>query len=360
MPTRIPGLESAQTLAQAIVNTIHEPLVVLNARFHVVAASRSFYDTFQVKPEETHGRLLYGLGDGQWNIPALRLLLETIIPERAAMDGFEVTHDFPALGRRTMLLNARKVLYETSPDIAILLAFTDVTERRAVELAKEELQTRTDDLLREKHVLLQEMEHRVANSLQIIASILMIKARLVTSEETRRHLRDAHQRVMSVATVQSHLHATDGIDQIEVSSYLTKLCESLGASMIDSDRPITLSVSAAEGRIGSARAVSMGLIVTELVINALKYAFPDDKAGSRVTVSYESHGDDWKLVVSDNGVGKADAGAGAGDSAGGLGTVIVQALVKQLDARLDITSTPQGVSVSVTRATFTSLLPQAA
>jgi two-component sensor histidine kinase len=360
MPTRIPGLESAQTLAQAIVNTIHEPLVVLNARFHVVAASRSFYETFQVVPEETRGRLLYGLGDGQWNIPALRLLLETIIPERAAMDGFEVTHDFPGLGRRTMLLNARKVLYETSPDIAILLAFTDVTERRAIELAKEELQTRTDELLREKHVLLQEMEHRVANSLQIIASILMIKARLVTSEETRRHLRDAHQRVMSVATVQSHLHATDGIDQIEVSSYLTKLCESLGASMIDGDRPITLSVSADEGRIGSARAVSMGLIVTELVINALKYAFPDDKAGSLVKVSYESHGDDWKLVVSDNGVGKADPGAVAGDSAGGLGTVIVQALVKQLDARLDVTSTPEGVSVSVTRATFTSLLPQAA
>jgi PAS domain-containing protein len=95
MPALTSGLDSAQTLAQAIVDTIHEPLLVLDAQFHVVAASRSFYETFQVDPAQTQGRLLYSLGDGQWNIPALRLLLETIIPERTAMDGFEVAHDFP-------------------------------------------------------------------------------------------------------------------------------------------------------------------------------------------------------------------------------------------------------------------------
>jgi two-component sensor histidine kinase len=202
------------------------------------------------------------------------------------------------------------------------------------------------------------MEHRVANSLQIIASILMLKARLVTSEETRQHLRDAYQRVMSVASVQSHLHATDGIDQIEVASYLTKLCDSLGASMIGERQPITLKVVAGEGTIGSAQAVSMGLIVTELVINALKYAFPRDKAGSVVMVTYESKGADWGLVVSDNGVGKQAKDAGG--TSGGLGTVIVQALVKQLDARIDISSTPTGVTVAITRASFTSHMPQAA
>jgi chemotaxis protein methyltransferase CheR len=343
----LPGLEGRQSLAQAIVNTIHEPLLVLDAGFHVVAASRAFYDTFRVDPDQTQGRLLYSLGDGQWNIPALRVLLETIIPERVAMDGFEVVHDFPGLGRRVMLLNARKVLYETSPDIAILLAFTDVTDRRAVEQAKDELHERTEDLLRQKHVLLQEMEHRVANSLQIIASILMLKARLVTSEETRAHLRDAHQRVMSVASVQSHLHATDGIDQIEVGSYLGKLCESLAASMIGGDQPIVLKVTADSGKISSAQAVSMGLIVTELVINALKYAFPVDKAGSLVTVTYVSRGEDWILTVSDNGVGKSAAKPSAGP--GGLGTVIVEALVKQLDATLEIASATSGLTAKVTR-----------
>lgn len=358
MPHTIPGLESAQTLAQAIVDTIHEPLVVLDAQFHVMTASRSFYSTFKVDPEHTQGRLLYGLGDGQWNIPALRLLLETIIPERTAMDDFEVTHDFPGLGRRTMMLNARKVLYETSADTAILLAFTDVTERRLVERVRDDVHEKTEDLLQENKVLLQEMEHRVANSLQIIASILMLKARLVTSEETREHLRDAHRRVMSVATVQSHLHATVGVEEVEVGPYLSQLCESLAASMIGENQPIRLQVLADKGKVRSAHAVSLGLIVTELVINALKYAFPIDKPGSMVMVTYESKGEDWRLVVSDNGVGKKpDA---VGEATGGLGTVIVGALVKQLGAQMDVVSAPTGLSVAVTRATFTSNMPQAA
>ncbi len=359
MFTPLPGLEGPQSLAQAIVNTIHEPLLVLDAKFHVMAASRAFYETFKVDRQNTQGQLLYNLGDGQWNIPALRLLLETIIPEQAAMDGFEVSHDFPGLGPRVMLLNARKVLDDTKADRAILLAFTDVTERRAIERGKDDLQEKTEKLLQEKDVLLKEMEHRVANSLQIIASILMLKARLVTSEESRAHLRDAHQRVMSVAAIQSHLHATDGIEQVEVGPYLSKLCESLGDSMISDDQPIAIQVLADKGTIASAQAVSMGLIVTELVINALKHAFPKAKNGSVVMVTYESKGADWKLIVSDNGVGDQDNKEG-GDANGGLGTVIIKALVKRLDAQMAVASSPEGMTVAITHATFTSTMPKAA
>ncbi len=135
----IANIEDAQTLAQAIVNTIPEPFLVLDEKFRVLAASRSFYQTFKVEPEQTRGSLLYALGDGQWDIPALRLLLETIIPEKTAMDGFEVEYDFPNIGRRTMLLNARKVIYDHSAATTILLAFTDITARRAIEREKEEL-----------------------------------------------------------------------------------------------------------------------------------------------------------------------------------------------------------------------------
>ena len=358
MINQLQGIEDAQTLAEAIVDTIHEPFVVLDAEFRVLAASRSFYETFEVDPEHTIGCLLYGLGDGQWDIPALRVLMETIIPEHTAMDGFEVDHDFPGLGRRIMLLNARKVLYEISADTTILLAFTDITARRAIELEKAELLEKTEELLRQKHVLLQEMQHRVANSLQIIASILMLKAKVVTTEETRHHLEDAHQRVMSVAAVQSHLHALGGVDQVEVGPYLSKLCASLAASMIGDDQPIALQVIADEGRIGSDKAVSIGLIVTELVINAVKYAFPTNKAGGLVRVTYESNGQDWKLVVSDNGVGK-NVVAGA-EEPGGLGTIIVKALVQQLDAHMEVASSDSGVSVSISRASFATRLPQAA
>jgi two-component sensor histidine kinase len=350
-------IEDAQTLAEAIVNTIHEPFLVLDSDFRVLAASRSFYEIFKVEAEQTIGCTLYGLGDGQWDIPALRVLLETILPERAEMNGFEVVHDFPGVGRRTMLLNARKVLYDTSPIMTILLAFTDVTAQRAIEQQNAELFEKSEELVLQKQVLLQEMEHRVANSLQIIASILLLKARAVSSEETRRHLRDAHQRVMSVAAVQSHLHASESIDQIGVGAYLTKLCGSLAQSMIGEDQPVALTVVADDGQLGSAQAVSIGLIVTELVINALKYAFPDHRPDAAVRVSYESRGADWKLVVADNGIGTSPAET---PGSGGLGTVIVAALVKQLEARLQVRSDASGLSASVTRASFTSGLPAAA
>ncbi len=349
-------MADAHAIALAIIDTIPEPFIVLDNQFRVLGASRSFYRTFNVDAEDTIGCLFYALGEGQWDIPALRVLLETIIPEHAAMDGFEVEHDFPDLGRRTMHLNARKMLYKDSSSSMILLGFTDVTARRVNEREKEELLTQTKELLRQKQVLLQEMEHRVANSLQMIASILLLKARAVTSEETRLHLRDAHQRVMSIAAVQQHLHASEGIRQIEARSYLEKLCGSLASSMIGDGQPITIKVVADEGTIESAKAVSIGLIVTELLINAIKYAFPANKAGALVLVTYEAEEADWKLTVSDNGVGRADGSMSVG---GGLGTAIVNALANQLEARTQVVSGPAGMSVSITRATFTSRQPQA-
>jgi chemotaxis protein methyltransferase CheR len=358
MDNPLSRIADAQTLAQAIVNTIPEPFIVLDEAFHVLAASRSFYEIFKVDQAQTQGCLLYALGDGQWDIPALRLLLETIIPERTAMDGFEVEHDFPGVGRRIMLLNARKVLYHDSPDATILLAFRDITARRAIEIEKEVLQERTGDLLRQKDILLQEMQHRVANSLQIIASILLLKAKAVTSDETRHHLKEAHQRVMSVAAVQRHLHASDGIDRIEVGSYLSTLCESLASSMIGDSQPIAVRVTADMGTVESGQAVSLGLIVTELLINAIKYAFPDSPSGAQVLVSYEVNGGEWRLTVSDNGVGR---GAGVPvKGGGGLGTAIVVALAKQLDAKMEVASGAGGMVVMVTRAGFTALLPEAA
>ena len=114
-----------------------------------------------------------------------------------------------------MLLNARQVFDEGGAASALLLAIEDVTHRRDAEREK-------DELLRQKEFLLQEMQHRVANSLQIIASILLLKARTVQSEEIRLHLQDAHQRVMSVATVQEQLQASGLNESIEIGPYLNQ------------------------------------------------------------------------------------------------------------------------------------------
>jgi chemotaxis protein methyltransferase CheR len=351
-------VEDAQTLAQAIVDTIHDPLLVLDEDFRVVAASRSFYETFKVDEAQTRGRPLYSLGDGQWDIPALRTLLETIIPTKTAMDGFEVDHDFPGVGRRTMLLNARQVVYSEAGGKTILLAFTDISARRLIEREKELLHERTEDLLRQKNTLFQEMQHRVANSLQIIASILLLKARAVGSDETRKDLQDAHQRVLSVAEVQKHLHQSGAIDQIEVGAYLTTLCNSLSSSMTGEGQPVLIRVMAQDGQMGSDQAVSLGLIVTELVINALKYAFPAQKLQAAILISYETNGTNWKLTVSDNGVGK-DVTLPT-KIGGGLGTAIVTALVRQLGAQIETSGDAAGTTVIITRATFTSRSPATA
>ena len=194
--TSVPG---RRRLEQAIVDTVREPLVVLDGDLRVVIASRSFYLAFKVTRDEVEGRMLYQLGNGQWDIPALRTLLQEIIPRHSTMEEYEVDHEFPGIGRRTMLLNARKVFYEGNNSMSLLLAIEDVTERRALEREK-------DALLEQKDLLLREMNHRVSNSLQIIASILLLKAHTVQSVETRRHLEEAHERVVAVATVQEQLN----------------------------------------------------------------------------------------------------------------------------------------------------------
>jgi len=181
------------------VDTVREPLVVLDGELRVLTASRSFYLAFKVTRDKVEGRMLYDLGNGQWDIPALRTLLQEIIPQHTTMEEYEVEHEFPGIGRRTMLLNARQVFYEGNNSTSLLLAIEDVTERRALEREK-------DALLAQKDLLLREMNHRVSNSLQIIASILLLKAQTVQSVETRRHLEEAHERVVAVATVQEQLH----------------------------------------------------------------------------------------------------------------------------------------------------------
>ncbi len=125
--------DEASELAESIINTVREPLISLNQDLRVVAVSRSFYELFQVKPEETVGQLIYDLGNKQWDIPKLRELLENILPQQASFDNYEVEHDFTNIGQRIMLLNARQIQRESGKERIILLAIEDITTRREIE-----------------------------------------------------------------------------------------------------------------------------------------------------------------------------------------------------------------------------------
>jgi two-component sensor histidine kinase len=334
MPAHTPPHPDASLgLALAILAASAAPQALLDGEHNVVGLSASFSDRFEIDPGGAIGRSFLEIGDGEWRVPQLRSLLELTLSGSTEIDAYEMDLRREGRGPRYLVVNARRVEYAGGAAALLLLTVTDVTEARRGEKLK-------DDLVREKTILLQEVQHRVANSLQIIASVILQNARKVQSEETRGHLHDAHQRVMSIAVLQQQL-AASRVGDVELGVYFNGLCKSISASMIRDHRQITLSVSADASTVSADASVSLGLIVTELVINALKHAFPGVRAG-KIVVGYETTGPDWRLSVRDNGVGMH-----AGGARPGLGTSIVEALANQLRAGVEITNGHPGTKVSI-------------
>lgn len=325
-------------LTRAIVDTIHEPFLVLDADLRIIVASRSFYEKFQVKKEDTQGHLFYEIAGGAYDVPALRHFLRNIIPEHAVMKEYKIVHDFMAIGHRTLFLSAREVMYENSMRKHLLLTIGDISGQELLEIEKEKL-------YKQKDLMLKEMKHRMANSLQLIASILILKSEAVQSAEVRSHLQDAHERIISIATIEQYLDTTSLSEEVEVGPYLTGLCESLSKSMIGATKPIMLEVRPQGGMVSSSDGISLGLITAELVINALKHAFPAGKKGE-IIVAYEVLKGGWRLSVSDDGVGITPDPT----RKEGLGTIIVQSLARQLGAQVEIKTSPQGTAVCIARA----------
>jgi len=326
---------AAESLALAMIAASQVPLLLLDGELTVVAASESFSHSFQLEPDKVSDRAMYELGAGEWDVRQLRVLLKATGSGNAAVEAYEMDLNRDGQEPRRLVVNARRLDIGDLDSVRLLVTVSDVTDARVAEKLK-------DDLLREKAVLLQEVQHRVANSLQIIASVLLQNARTVQSDETRTHLNDAHNRVMSIATVQKHL-ATSRLGDVELRPYFSQLCESLGASMIRDHDKVSIKVTTDDSRVHADISVSLGLIVTELVINALKHAFPANRAG-KIAVDYKARGPNWTLTVCDDGVGMPNGPASATP---GLGTSIVEALARQLHARVEVKDARPGTDVSV-------------
>ena len=327
--------DGALGLALAVIGSSTAPLVLLDGDMVVIAASASFFKAFDINEAGAVGELFFSLGDGEWNLPRLKSLLGATLSGAAAVDAYEMDLKFGQPGARSLLLNAHLLSYGDGSQVRILLGMTDVTEAKASEKLK-------DDLLREKAILLQEVQHRVANSLQIIASVILQSARTAQSEETRGHLNDAHSRVMSVAALQQQL-AASRLGAVELKPYFDQLCVSVGASMIHDHSQLSLHVNCDDSAVDADVSISLGLIVTELVINSLKHAYPGGRKG-RIVVSYNRHGPNWTLSVADDGVGMP---TDAESATPGLGSSIVEALSKQLKARVQVTGGHPGTTVSI-------------
>lgn len=323
------------SLALAVVAASAAPLVLLDGDLTVVAASESFFRTFQIVPAEAIGRPLFELASGEWDVPQLRALMKATSAGAADFDAYEMDLRGKRRPARHLVVSVHRLDYGDPEHTRLLLSAADVTDARAAEKLK-------DDLLREKAILLQEVQHRIANSLQIIASVILQSARKVHSQETRSYLTDAHNRVMSVATLQRQL-AASRLGDVALRGYFEQLCESIGASMIPDHKQLTLEVTADDSVVPAEVSVSLGLVVTELVINALKHAFPGHRPG-KIMVRYQARQPGWTLTVSDNGVGMPKDAASATP---GLGTSIVAALANQLEARVEVTDGHPGTVVSL-------------
>jgi len=334
----VPGLvitDIELSLADAIITSSTSPLILLDGNLRVITASASFCEAFEVDPDGVAGLSIFEMGQGEWNVPQFRSLLTLTLMGSSDIGTCDMDLTTANGVPRQLELHVKKLEYGDTTHTRLLLAVSDMTDERLREKRK-------DELIHEKAVLLQEVQHRVANSLQIIASVLMQSARRVQSEETRTHLKVAHGRVMSIAAVQKQL-AVSSQEDVELRRYFKELCQSLGASMIPDPELLSLEVDVDDSTVSPNVSVSLGLIVTELVINAFKHAFPDERSG-KIIVEFKSDPGRWHLCVSDNGVGMP---ANPSAVEPGLGTSIIEAISRQLHATIKISDARPGTSVRI-------------
>jgi PAS domain S-box-containing protein len=311
-----------------LVETVRDGLVVLDSELNIRFANRSFCDKFAVAPEDVVGRKLYELGTGQWDIPALRTALAAIIPGGKSIEAFEVDRVFPSIGRRVMMLNACKVSRPDNKRQQILLAIEDVTEREQVIAIG---------------MLLEELTHRVKNSLQIIAAMVSIEARSHKSGEGKAALERVSHRIDALGQLYSKLSKGNTVEAVDAATYLDELCRDLIESVHEEGgTSIELKTDIESELLPTDRAIPIGLIVNELVTNAVKYAFPGDTRGS-VLVTLKRVPGELRLTVADDGQGLDPRRADSG-----LGGRLVEGFTQQLGGQLKRESGKKGTIVYLT------------
>ncbi len=193
-------IEQIDTYAQDVVDTVREPLLILDGSLFVHSANRAFYQTFRVSPDETENRRIYELGNGQWDIPALRTLLEDIVPTSSVFNDFELEHEFPYIGRRVMLLNARRLRQGSHREL-LVLAMEDVTERRRAEAEVAKAKEAAENANRTKSLFLANMSHELRTPLNAILGF----SEMLQEEAVEKNLPEFNADLQKISTAGKHL-----------------------------------------------------------------------------------------------------------------------------------------------------------
>jgi PAS domain S-box-containing protein len=274
--------------------------VILNHNFKVVSANKAFYETFQVTPQETENRLIYDLGEGQWNIPKLRELLDNILPEHSTFRDFEVVHEFARVGRKVMLLNAREVFDANAQARTILLALEDTTERKraedALKATNAELQNFAFALTHD----LQEPVRMVVNFTQLLAREHQGKL----GEESDKFIGYSVDGALRIEALLKALltywetteQGQDSFGPVDCNGVLAKTMANLEAIIEESGAIVASeplpTVTADE--------VMLRQVFQNLIANSIKYR---SREMPRIHIAAQTGSEGWLLSVRDNGIG---------------------------------------------------------
>ncbi len=311
--------DAAREYAESIINTVRESLIALDQNLRVVSVSRSFYEVFKVNPNETVGQLIYDLGNKQWDIPKLRELLETILPQKSSFDNYEVEHNFATIGRRTMLLNARQIRRASGKERIILLAIEDITERREIETGLQKAHAELTELAAElkrsarvKSEFLANMSHELRtplNSINGFSEVLFDETFGPLNEKQKKyvynvltsgkHLLLLINQILDMAKMEAGKMKL-GLSHVPMKSLLHEL--SLLVADLVAKKNLRMVVEIAD-TLPDIEADE--LKVKEIVYNLLSNAVKFTPAGGEIGIRAHSTGTSIEVVVWDSGVGIA-------------------------------------------------------
>lgn len=328
---RLAQLEAtrAALLVRSMVDTVRDPLVILDGDMRITMASRNFVRLFNAEETDLVGKRISELGQGQWNVTALRTVLDRVVPDERPFEDFLIEDDFPGLGHRVFKLNARKVYVTGSHDTSLLLAFEDVTDATSAE--------------RLKDVLAAELAHRIKNSLAVISAFVSFEIRRA-AEPCAVGYRAMQARINAVAQLYDVIARSSSFGPVAIQAYLDGIGSSIQSGLLGRGSEIAMAVETEALVIGADHAVPIGLLVNELVTNAVKYAFPGGRG--RIKLGFGRRDGDVVLTVEDDGIG-LDAAAQRSSESSGLGSRFIDAFVRQLGGTLARAGGPGGTTITV-------------
>ncbi len=301
--------------SESIINTVREPLIVLDQNLRVVSVSRSFYEFFKVKPEETMGQLIYDLGNKQWDIPKLRELLETVLPQQTTFDDYEVEHDFATIGRRIMLLNARQIEQASGKKKIILLAIEGITERKAIEDRLEHAKQAAELAAKAKSDFLANMSHEIRTPLNGIIGLnnLILKTSLtplqedymIKSQQSSNALLSVINDILDYSKIEAgKLEFEEKAFSIE--TVLRNVSDLFEYAIIKKSLEIHIDIHPDTPQILRGDSLRLGQVFNNLVGNAVKFTETGDITIRVEPISQTETHVQLQCSVSDTGIGMSE------------------------------------------------------